>query len=154
MFPTLLSSSLQYTGAELFLKIPAPSVHYFKATIATKDMSWCCLPRSKNQENSQATTATEHTSWCCLQRSKQQQNPHPQAMTASQDMSWCCIPRSKKQQNTYAHSVGGKNYICIAKKNFTSLCRAIYIVLDINYDSFKRHPTVNICSRHLSQKIL
>ncbi|KAM0889652.1 hypothetical protein ACQ4PT_027591 [Festuca glaucescens] len=70
-------------------------------------MSWCCLPRSKNQENSQATTATEHMSWCCLTRSRQQQNPYPQAMTASEDRSWCCIPRSKQQPNPYSHSVRG-----------------------------------------------
>ncbi|CAM0901747.1 unnamed protein product [Alopecurus aequalis] len=46
-------------------------------------------------------------SWCCLPRSRQQDNPDSPATTASEDMSWCCLPRPKPQENPYSHSVGG-----------------------------------------------
>jgi len=36
---------------EIFLKIPVLHVEFHTTTITSEDMSWCCLPRTKKQEN-------------------------------------------------------------------------------------------------------
>jgi hypothetical protein len=33
------------------LKIPVLHVEFLKATVTSEDMNWCCLPRTKKQEN-------------------------------------------------------------------------------------------------------
>lgn len=95
------------------LKIPAVYVQqYFKPTITTEDMSWCCLPRSSKQDN-----------------------PYPQATVPSEDASWWCLPRPKQQQNPYSHGISGIS----AEKNIRLFS---YSQLRSATDNFNRNNKV------------